>query len=124
MLWVAVSKDLQLEKVQEKIGKKIGLTHDSWKYQRVEENASDIYKILSKKRFVLLLDDIWERIDLRKVGIPPPNPKFNSKIFLTTRFADVCGSMEAQKKFKVDCLPHAEAWKLFQMKVGDEILLS
>ncbi|KAK2651565.1 hypothetical protein Ddye_011421 [Dipteronia dyeriana] len=71
VIWAVVSKDQKLEMIQETIGKKISLWDDSWKTRRLEEKALDIFKVLSQKRFVLLLDDVWERIDLIKVGVPP-----------------------------------------------------
>ncbi|KAK2651569.1 hypothetical protein Ddye_011425 [Dipteronia dyeriana] len=122
VIWAVVSKDQKLEMIQETIGKKIGLWDDSWKTRRLDEKALDIFKVLSQKRFVLLLDDIWERVDLINVGVPLPSPKISSKIVFTTRFNEVCGHMEAHKQFKVECLAHEEAWKLFQMKVGRETL--
>ncbi|KAL5758136.1 hypothetical protein ACOSP7_020747 [Xanthoceras sorbifolium] len=122
VIWVVVSKDLQLEKIQENIGKKIGLSDESWKSKSLEEKAQDIFKILRKKKFVLLLDDIWERVDLVKVGVPPPNPSIKSKVVFTTRFIEVCGLMEAHKKLKVECLADEEAWKLFRNKVGADTL--
>ncbi|TXG69267.1 hypothetical protein EZV62_004202 [Acer yangbiense] len=122
VIWVVVSKDKKLEMIQETIGKKIGLWDDSWKNKRLEEKALDIFKVLSQKRFVLLLDDIWERVDLIKVGVPLPSPKISSKIVFTTRFNEICGHMEAHKQFRVECLAHEEAWELFQMKVGRETL--
>ncbi|TXG69292.1 hypothetical protein EZV62_004227 [Acer yangbiense] len=123
VIWVVVSKDQKLEMIQETIGKKIGLWDDSWKTKRFEEKASDIFKVLSQKRFVLLLDDIWKRVDLIKVGVPLPSTKISSKIVFTTRSNEVCGHMGAHEhQFKVDCLAPEEAWKLFQMNVGREIL--
>ncbi|KAK2651490.1 hypothetical protein Ddye_011346 [Dipteronia dyeriana] len=124
VIWVVVSKDLQLEKIQENIGKKIGLSDESWKSKSLEEKAQDIFKILRKKKFVLLLDDIWERVDLVKVGVPHLNPNITSKVVFTTRFVAVCGHMEAHKKLKVECLADEEAWKLFQNKVGADALAS
>ncbi|XP_052300779.1 probable disease resistance protein At5g63020 [Citrus sinensis] len=125
VIWAVVSKDLQLEKIQEDIGKKIGLVDDSWKSKSVEEKALDIFRSLREKRIVLLLDDIWERVDLTKVGIPLSGPKnTTSKVVFTTRFIDVCGSMEADKKFQVACLSEEHAWELFRKKVGEETLES
>ncbi|XP_052300757.1 probable disease resistance protein At5g63020 isoform X4 [Citrus sinensis] len=125
VIWAVVSKDLRLEKIQEDIGKKIGLVDDSWKSKSVEEKALDIFRSLREKRIVLLLDDIWERVDLTKVGIPLSGPKnTTSKVVFTTRFVDVCGSMEADKKFQVACLSEEHAWELFRKKVGEETLES
>ncbi|KAJ0006943.1 hypothetical protein Pint_30177 [Pistacia integerrima] len=111
VIWVVVSRDLQLEKIQERIGQKIGLVEESWKNKSIDEKASDIFKILRKKKFIVLLDDIWERVDLIKVGIPLRSVEVGCKIVLTTRFLDVCGLMEADRKFKVECLGEEEAWK-------------
>ncbi|KAJ4718306.1 Disease resistance protein [Melia azedarach] len=47
-----------------------------------------------------------------------------SKVVFTTRFINVCGLMESQKKFKVDCLQPEDAWELFKMKVGENTLNS
>ncbi|KDO48639.1 hypothetical protein CISIN_1g0032652mg, partial [Citrus sinensis] len=125
VIWVVVSKDLRLEKLQEDIGKKIGLVGDSWKSRSAEEKALDIFRSLRGKRIVLLLDDIWERVDLTKVGVPLPGPQnTTSKVVFTTRFIDVCGSMEADRKFLVACLSEKDAWELFREKVGEETLKS
>ncbi|KAH9715200.1 putative disease resistance protein [Citrus sinensis] len=125
VIWVVVSKDLRLEKIQEDIGKKIGLFDGSWKNKSVEEKAVDILRRLGEKRFVLLLDDLWERVDLTEVGVPLPSPQnTTSKVVFTTRFIDVCGSMESHRKFKVACLSEEDAWELFRGKVGQETLES
>ncbi|XP_052300769.1 probable disease resistance protein At5g63020 isoform X16 [Citrus sinensis] len=125
VIWVVVSKELRLEKIQEDIGKKIGLFDDSWKNKSFEEKAVDILRRLGEKRFVLLLDDIWERVDLTEVGVPLPSPQnTTSKVVFTTRFIDVCGSMESHRKFKVACLSEEDAWELFREKVGQETLES
>ncbi|KAJ4718312.1 Disease resistance protein [Melia azedarach] len=122
VIWVTVSKDLQLQKIQEEIGKMLCLFNDSWNNKNLEDKAEDISKVLNKKKFVLLLDDIWERVDLTKVGVPLPDRMNASKVVFTTRFINVCGLMEAQKKFKVECLQTEEAWELFKMKVGENTI--
>ncbi|KAJ4718313.1 NBS-LRR type disease resistance protein, partial [Melia azedarach] len=122
VIWVVVSKDLKLEKIQEDIGKRIGLTDSSWKTKNLEDKAADIFRILSKTKFVLLLDDLWKRVDLTRVGVPLPSPKIASTVIFTTRLAEVCGAMKAQKNFKVECLAHEKAWILFQENVGRNIL--
>ncbi|XP_031265164.1 probable disease resistance protein At5g63020 [Pistacia vera] len=122
VIWVAVSKDHQVEKIQEAIGKKIGFSSESWKKKSLLEKAQDLLEILRKKKFVLLLDDIWERVDLTKVGIPHPDPNNGSKIVFTTRSVEVCGLMEAHKHFRVEFLENEQAWELFRSKVGEDTL--
>ncbi|XP_022734100.1 probable disease resistance protein At1g12280 [Durio zibethinus] len=108
VIWVVVGK------VQDDIAKRIGLFNGNWSDKAPEEKAADIYGILREKKFVLLLDDIWERVDLSKIGIPVPNQENDSKLIFTTRSTEVCGQMRAHKKIEVQCLPEEEAWKLFE----------
>ncbi|ESR40400.1 Disease resistance protein SUMM2 [Citrus sinensis] len=123
VIWVVVSRDLQLEKIQESIAKKIGLFNESWKNKSMQEKAQEIFKILSKKKFVLLLDDIWELVDLDQVGLPiPSRTSVSNKVVFTTREFGVCGQMEAHRSFKVECLRYDDAWKLFEQKVGADTL--
>ncbi|KAK8674708.1 hypothetical protein V6N13_032814 [Hibiscus sabdariffa] len=124
VIWALVSKDYNVGKIQDEIGGIIGISSEDWKYKTVEQKAVDINGVLRGKRFVVLLDDLWKRVDLIKVGIPKPNQGNGSKVIFTTRSSDICGEMEARKKIKVKCLKPEEAWKLFQDKVGDEALNS
>ncbi|XP_039060924.1 probable disease resistance protein At1g12290 [Hibiscus syriacus] len=124
VIWSLVSKDYNVEKIQDRIGGKIGFSDESWKNRSVDQKAEDIYGVLRHKRFVVLLDDLWERVDLNKVGIPKPTQENGSKLIFTTRLKEVCGEMEARHNFRVECLKFKDAWKLFQDKVGDETLNS
>ncbi|XP_016708581.1 probable disease resistance protein At1g52660 [Gossypium hirsutum] len=124
VIWALVSKDYNVAKIQDKIGGNIGFWDTSWKSKSVDEKAVDIYGVLRNKRFVILLDDLWERVDLNKVGIPKPSQENGSKLIFTARSLEVCGEMEARKRIKVECLEPEKAWELFQAKVGDETLNS
>lgn len=122
VIWVVVSKDLKLNTVQESIGRNIGCSDDLWKNKSLDEKAVDIFNALRHKRFVMLLDDIWERVDLKKLGVPLPDMNNGSKVVFTTRSEEICGLMDAHKTMKVDCLAWDDAWDLFQKKVGDQTL--
>ncbi|KAJ9692589.1 hypothetical protein PVL29_011580 [Vitis rotundifolia] len=120
VIWATVSKTVNLENIQDDIWKKIGFCDDKWKSKSREEKATSIWRVLSEKRFVLLLDDLWERLDLSDVGVPFQNKK--NKIVFTTRSEEVCAQMEADKKIKVECLTWTESWELFRMKLGEDTL--
>ncbi|KAK8575886.1 hypothetical protein V6N13_032804 [Hibiscus sabdariffa] len=124
VIWVTVSRDYTDGKIQDEIGGVIGFSNESWKSKSVNQKALDIHGDLFKKRFVVLLDDLWGRVDLEKVGIPKPSQENGSKLIFTTRLLEVCGEMEARKKIRVECLKPEEAWNLFQDKVGEETLNS
>ncbi|XP_058010078.1 probable disease resistance protein At5g63020 [Hevea brasiliensis] len=119
VIWAVVSKDLKPEKIQEQIWKRIGFLDKKWKKKSLHEKAEDIFHVLSRKKFVLLLDDIWRRVDLEEIGVPLPTRQNRCKIVFTTRSCRVGGQMEADKMIKVEPLAWEEAWALFQKKVGD-----
>ncbi|XP_052885383.1 probable disease resistance protein At4g14610 isoform X2 [Gossypium arboreum] len=123
VIWALVSQYYDVGKIQNRIGENIGFPR-SWENKSVEQKARDIYGILSNKRFVVLLDDLWEKVDLNEFGIPEPSQEIGSKLIFTTRSLDVCGYMGAQRIFEVGFLEPEKAWELFQDKVGDEALNS
>ncbi|KAG4196661.1 hypothetical protein ERO13_A06G185200v2 [Gossypium hirsutum] len=124
VIWALVSKDYDVGKIQDRIGGNLGFSDDSWKEKSVDQKATDIYGVLHNKKFVVLFDDLWERVDLNQVGIPIPSQENGSKLIFTTRSLEVCGEMGARKKIKVECLEPEKAWELFQDKVGYETLNS
>ncbi|GMH01076.1 hypothetical protein Nepgr_002915 [Nepenthes gracilis] len=120
LIWAYVSRNQSLEGIQEKIGKKIGLDELTWASKSMEEKYEDISRVLHGKKFVLLLDNLLERLDLSKAGVPLPGEQNESKIVFTTRSEIVCAQMDAQKKIKLECLGPTESWELFWKKVGDD----
>ncbi|CAF2081178.1 unnamed protein product [Brassica rapa] len=124
VLWVFVSKNLNLEKIQDTIREKIGFLDRTWTSKTEEEKAAKIFDILSKRRFALFLDDVWEKVDLVKAGVPPPDAQNRSKVVFTTCSEDVCKEMSAQTKIKVEKLAWELAWDLFKKNVGEDTVKS
>ncbi|CAA7055706.1 unnamed protein product [Microthlaspi erraticum] len=118
VIWVVVSKDLQIGSIQNQVIGRLRVD-DEWEGEAEEKKASSIYKILKKKKFVLLLDDLWSEVDLNKIGVPPPTRANGSKIVFTTRSKEVCKDMKADDELKVECLSAEDAWELFRNRVGE-----
>ncbi|RVW24678.1 Disease resistance protein RPS5 [Vitis vinifera] len=124
VIWVTVSRPANVEKVQQVLFNKLEIGKDKWEDRSEDERAEEIFNVLKTKKFVLLLDDIWERLDLSKVGIPPLNHQDKLKMVFTTRSKQVCQKMESTKSIEVNCLPWEEAFALFQTKVGADTISS
>ncbi|XP_018485471.1 probable disease resistance protein At1g12290 isoform X2 [Raphanus sativus] len=122
VIWVVVSGDIQIHKIQHRIGNKIGYKGVEWKKKKENQKALEIFNFLSKKRFVLLLDDIWRKVDLTEIGIPNPTSQNGCKIVFTTRSLGVCTSMGVHEPMEVQCLTTTDAWDLFKKKVGQNTL--
>ncbi|KAL0661379.1 hypothetical protein Bca4012_098216 [Brassica carinata] len=84
-----LTQNLNLEKIQDTIREKIGFLDRTWTSKTEGEKAAKIFDILSKRRFALFLDDVWEKVDLVKAGVPPPDAQNRSKVVFTTCSEDV-----------------------------------
>jgi disease resistance protein RPS2 len=125
VLWVTASKECSVLKVQKKFLEELKLTGNG----NEGTQSAMIHRFLENKTFLLLLDDLWDRIDLEAVGLPlplgiEPLNKYKRKVVLTTRFTSVCGGMEVKNQIQVPYLRETEAWELFRQKVGDQTLFS
>ncbi|GFZ21402.1 hypothetical protein Acr_29g0005640 [Actinidia rufa] len=84
-----------------------------------ERVASKFLQKLEGKKYLLLLDDVWEKVDLSIVGFPYAHQENGCKVVLTTRKLEVCRKMETDDEIKVEGLPKKEAWEMFNLKVGN-----
>lgn len=114
-------KDSVLKKIQQAVAARFGL--DLGETESIEQRASEIYRVVRGKKFLLLLDDVWKGFDLEKTGIPLPDKNNKCKVIFTTRSMDVCSEMDAHQKLKVDFLRESESWELFCQKIGRKEIL-
>ncbi|KAK6944803.1 Leucine-rich repeat [Dillenia turbinata] len=117
VIWILVSKEFVAEKIQKAIGVRLGLSWEETEDNK--ERASRIHKVLRKKKLLLLLDDVWEGLNLEEMGIPLPDKRSKCKVIFTTRSMDVCSDMGADRKLRVEFLNERDSWQLFREKVGE-----
>ncbi|KAF5937729.1 hypothetical protein HYC85_025235 [Camellia sinensis] len=111
-----VSQSPDEKKIQTEIAEKLGL---KFAEDSVSGWANRLRESLwSSKRILLILDDVWKRLELNDIGIPYGDGHGGCKILLTSRFAYVCDDMGAEKKFTVEALLKEKAWNLFKEMAG------
>ena len=109
-----VTQSPDLRRIQGEIADMLDLNFDK---ETVSGRASRLHERLSQDRKILvILDDIWEKLELETIGIPSKG----CKLVLISRNRDVlfC-EMGTQKDFGLEVLPKEEAWNLFENMVGD-----
>ncbi|XLR05831.1 probable disease resistance protein At4g27220 isoform X2 [Arachis hypogaea] len=123
--WVTVSQDFSILKLQNSIAKRIGekLDDDDEITDRAEILSSALEKI---DRSVLILDNVWNYIDLQKVGIPLRTNGI--KLILTSRLKHVFQQMDCPTENLIQMKPFhpeddqqddmKEGWELFLLKLG------
>ncbi|XP_050224699.1 disease resistance protein At4g27190-like [Mercurialis annua] len=119
VVMVTVSQNLDLKRIQTEIAEEFG-------FQLQEESISVRARRLAhwlnhKKRVLIILDDVWERVELLQLGIPYGADHNGCKIVVTTRSLDVCNEMESQRNIEVKVLSQGDSWKLLKRVAGNHI---
>ncbi|KAH9622578.1 hypothetical protein KSS87_001765 [Heliosperma pusillum] len=122
VILVNVSRQSMHESIQNHIGQKIGYSGEEWTSKSLYDKAVDILNVLKKKKFVLLLDNIFEAIDLTELGIPQKRLNMDYKVVFTTNSKRICSQMGAQKIVEVEPLGFEDSWGLFLNRIGEDIL--
>lgn len=116
VILVTVSRNLELNKIQSQVAERLNLKFKS--SESCQAMADRINSMLVMRKFLIILVDVWEEINLGDIGIPQ-GEKTKGKIIVTTRCFDVCREMMIDKEIKMNVLSEHEAWDLFYKSVGD-----
>ena len=92
----------------------------------IEEQIGGNLSSLRTSRFLLLLDDVCERVNLSNMGIPLPSNENKCKVILTTRDKLLCRIADnsltvSSQSLEVNLLSEPEAWNFFKRKVGKDL---
>ncbi|XP_040992856.1 probable disease resistance protein At4g27220 [Juglans microcarpa x Juglans regia] len=119
VLWVTVSKNLDIKGVQMRIASRLLLNLEE--SSGADGMATQLHQRLKEERFLLILDDAWEKIDLDILGVPRPEDHSGGKIILTSRSLDVCRNMLTDVEVKMSVLRDKDAWQLFSRYARDVV---
>ncbi|XP_034698035.1 probable disease resistance protein At4g27220 isoform X4 [Vitis riparia] len=113
-----ISQTPNIAEIQEKIARMLGL-----KFEAEEDRAGRLRQRLKREEKILvILDDIWGKLDLRDIGIPDGDDHKGCKVLLTSREHQVLSKdMRTQKEFHLQHLSEDEAWNLFKKTAGDSV---
>ncbi|KAL3729559.1 hypothetical protein ACJRO7_026654 [Eucalyptus globulus] len=118
-----VSQTPDLKKIQDDIAYAFGLKlkDEPSEIGRRDRLCQRLQKDPSEK-ILIILDDLWDKLDLKAVGIPLGDESRGCKLLLTSRFKDVLEQkMLANRTFRLEGLNNDEAFKLFEKTVGDKL---
>jgi len=110
VVFATVSQPLNIRGIQDQIADQLTFefkeTSDIGRAQRLSER-------LRTGTTLLILDDVWEKIDFEAVGIPFDENCKACCILITTRSKEVCSSMQCQSIIELNLLNDEESWTLF-----------
>ncbi|KAA8517325.1 hypothetical protein F0562_017626 [Nyssa sinensis] len=119
IVMAVVSQNPDLKKIQREIADMLGLRFNG---ENVLERSGELCRRLTNgNRILVILDDVWEGLDLGEVGIPLGGDRKRCKVVLTSRLQRVCSEMGVQMVFTVKLLSAQEAWYLFKEMAGNSV---
>ncbi|KAL2337476.1 hypothetical protein Fmac_011922 [Flemingia macrophylla] len=111
VVMTTISQTLNIRSIQENMADMLGVHFQEKSDEGIAQRLSQRLKI---DKTLLILDDVWEKLNFKAIGIPIHENK-GCKVLLTTRKREVCTSMQCQSIIMLDFLTSMEAWSLFKM---------
>uniref|UniRef100_A0ACD5XSE8 Uncharacterized protein n=2 Tax=Avena sativa TaxID=4498 RepID=A0ACD5XSE8_AVESA len=116
--WVHVSQEFEVEKLLEKLFESV--SDEKSELQTLQHKIKTISEKLSKRKFLLVLDDVWneDKHEWEQFEHHLNNGAPGSKILLTTRDGKVAEVVKSAEIFNLPFLSDDDGWKLFQRSSG------
>ncbi|XP_028123842.1 putative disease resistance RPP13-like protein 1 [Camellia sinensis] len=111
--WVCVSDDFEVMRITKAILE--SFTHCSWNFSNLNEVQVQLSKTLAGKKFLLVLDDVWDyghdgwNLLQSPFGVGAPG----SKVIVTTRDRGVAKQMGMDKYHNLHNLSYDDCWLIF-----------
>ncbi|KAL8489904.1 hypothetical protein ACS0TY_025699 [Phlomoides rotata] len=116
ILMVVVSQPVDMLRIQKEMAELLSLKLD---LESVQARAHLLRtRLMNSKSILIILDDLWKKLNLEDLGIPDQSELKECTILLTSRDRDVFSAMNVGKRFQMKTLEDEEAWSLFKEKVG------
>ncbi|XP_048333721.2 probable disease resistance protein At4g27220 [Ziziphus jujuba] len=110
-----VSQNPDPKRIQGEIADVLGLKFEQ---ETTAGRASNLKERTRNKKILIILDDIWNKLDLDEVGLEAVG---GCKILATSRTREVLSETGTQNEFKLEVLDVQESWILFEKKAGNVV---
>ncbi|KAI7999984.1 Disease resistance protein [Camellia lanceoleosa] len=125
VVMAVVSQNPNIKNIQGQIASLLGFTRLTNQQSEIERASMLCARLKDVKKILVILDDVWAKLNLVAVGIPFGNDHQGCKIIITTRREQVCNSMGMErlrtKIVHLDVLSEKDSWHLFKKNVGDVV---
>nr|XP_015873416.2 disease resistance protein RFL1-like [Ziziphus jujuba var. spinosa] len=119
---VPIPQTADVKKIQKEIAEHVGLKLDEESISIRAERCMS-HRLRQETEILIVLDDVWDKLELHEVGIAFENDRNQCKILFTSGSREVlCNDMGADKIFMLEVLSYNEAKDLFGKIVGDSMM--
>ncbi|KEH38432.1 LRR and NB-ARC domain disease resistance protein [Medicago truncatula] len=79
-------------------------------------------RITKEKSILVVLDDIWRRLESTELGVPFGNDHKGCKVVVTSRDMNLLScEFGTQREFRLEVLNEEDSWQLFKKMAGDVV---
>ncbi|XP_022852110.1 putative late blight resistance protein homolog R1C-3 [Olea europaea var. sylvestris] len=119
--WLTVSQDYSVREILLGLLDSMKIQTDGRSEKRIDQLGELLYKKLKGRRYLFVIDDVWDIEAWDSVKRYFPEDKTGSRILLTTRLENVANYINSGSPLHhVRFLNDEESWKLFCQKVFGE----
>ncbi|KAG8378917.1 hypothetical protein BUALT_Bualt07G0034500 [Buddleja alternifolia] len=115
--WVAVSRECSLRQVVLGLLDSFGILTDEMRKESDDELCDNLYKSLKGRRYLIIMDDMWETEIWDEVRRLFPDDCVGSRVLLSTRLSDVARYANSVSLHEMQFLNEDESWSLLCKKV-------
>ncbi|KAJ1689230.1 hypothetical protein LUZ63_013385 [Rhynchospora breviuscula] len=114
-IWVTISQEFKIVDVLKKMLKKLQGQNPGVGDE--EDFITELHGSLSKKKYLIVLDDVWSSVHWTRLEKALPNVHNGSRVLITTRFIDVAKNSDAANKpYELRTLSEDESQQLLLKK--------
>ncbi|KAL6323495.1 hypothetical protein AAG906_039069 [Vitis piasezkii] len=121
--WVYVFQEYNIRELLLGIANCVTTLTDEQKRKNENELGEEVYKCLQGKRYLIVLDDIWNTDVWRGLSSYFPAESNKSRVLIATRREDIAVDAHSDC-YKLQLLGEKESWELFLNKVGTRAVLT
>ncbi|RWR82598.1 disease resistance-like protein [Cinnamomum micranthum f. kanehirae] len=118
VVMVTLPQNPDLRRIQSDIADPLGLKMPLEEGNERSRACKLSERLRQSKNVLLILDNLWGRLDLGGVGIPHGEECKGCNIIFTSRSTEVCEVMRSQKVIPVNLLSEQDSWSLFRKTAG------
>ncbi|XXG48932.1 hypothetical protein AAC387_Pa02g3252 [Persea americana] len=118
--WITVSQSQKVDELMRNIITELYKSNnqavpDDFNKMKGSDLVQTVINYLQNKRYIIVLDDVWEIINWNHIRVAFPNNRCGSRIMLTTRIRDAALYFEAEAEdtLYLEPLGEDDAWLLF-----------
>ncbi|CAL4888670.1 unnamed protein product [Urochloa decumbens] len=125
-VWVCVSTNFNVPKLTKEIRSCIPADEKEDETDNLDQLQKSIAKRLKSKRFLIVLDDIWQCSEDKWVNLLAPftttEAEKGSMVIVTTRFPSIADTVKTTNPVNLEGLEPGDFWVFFQACVFGEVI--